>query len=691
MKAFQKKHFLSLAVLIISTSIITQAYTGKWDPPIGNGKPELKAVNYIPGITYIDEFETPIIIDGIIDAQWNAVDAHEINVQCPTNTLDATIYSATWKMGFTDSEFYVLLQVDDDEFCDLWCAGAGDWQADRVEVFFDVHTENLNDGLGASIDDYGPWKGHYQYTTPWTEGMESDIILGFEQWPKYVPIDCGYIRDWDYYTYEMRIPFSSMTTDSIPGANGPFVAEDGIQIGFEVKLIDVDSYDGTSGGEPIRKILYWKGVDGWINMDNAGIVQLAGTPTIPPVANFTANKTSVYVNEAISFTDNSTGSVSNWAWSFGDEGTSTDNNPSHTYSTAGDYTVSLTVTNSYGSDTETKVNYIHVEDYTDIVYIYEFEAPVIIDGHTDAQWTITDANDISIQSPSNTLDATINSATWRMGYTESDFYVLLEVDDDEFCDQWCAGGYEWQSDMVQVYFDVHTENLNDGLGASYDSPPNYGPWKGHYLFCTPWTEGMESDIITGFEQFPKNVPIDCGYSRDGDDYVCEMRIPFSSLTIDSIPGANGPFVAEEGIQIGFEVAVVDVDSYDGISGGEPIRKFINWIGIDGWYNMDNAGIVQLAGTPTVVRTADRNENILRIYPNPAKSSCVVHYSPKKSENVTIAIYNSQGQLAGIIYKGILTAGNHEFKTDISGLPAGLYYVSLNTDSYNSIRKLIITK
>ena len=50
-----------------------------------------------------------------------------------------------------------------------------------------------------------------------------------------------------------------------------------------------------------------------------------------------------------------------WAWDFGDGGTSALENPSHTYTTPGTYTVSLTVTNAAGSDTETKVDVIHAQ------------------------------------------------------------------------------------------------------------------------------------------------------------------------------------------------------------------------------------------------------------------------------------------------------------------------------------------
>ena len=80
----------------------------------------------------------------------------------------------------------------------------------------------------------------------------------------------------------------------------------------------------------------------------------------PPVADFSGSPTSGEAPLLVSFTDLSTNSPTSWSWSFGDGGSSTAQNPSHEYTSAGDHTVSLTVTNAGGQDTETKVAYISV-------------------------------------------------------------------------------------------------------------------------------------------------------------------------------------------------------------------------------------------------------------------------------------------------------------------------------------------
>ncbi len=64
----------------------------------------------------------------------------------------------------------------------------------------------------------------------------------------------------------------------------------------------------------------------------------------------------------VQFTDASTGAPDTWLWEFGTgEGTSTDQNPSHTYTTAGTFTVKLTATLGGDSDEEEKVDYMLIK------------------------------------------------------------------------------------------------------------------------------------------------------------------------------------------------------------------------------------------------------------------------------------------------------------------------------------------
>ncbi|WP_229390657.1 NosD domain-containing protein [Methanosarcina sp. DH2] len=71
-----------------------------------------------------------------------------------------------------------------------------------------------------------------------------------------------------------------------------------------------------------------------------------------PIANFTTNVTSGNAPLAVLFTDNSQ-NATGWNWNFGDGTNSTERNTTHTYSSVGNYSVNLTVSNANGTDSKT--------------------------------------------------------------------------------------------------------------------------------------------------------------------------------------------------------------------------------------------------------------------------------------------------------------------------------------------------
>jgi PKD repeat protein len=91
-------------------------------------------------------------------------------------------------------------------------------------------------------------------------------------------------------------------------------------------------------------------------------ITVAVPPTQPPVAAFTADVFSGTAPLTVNFTDQSTETPTAWEWDFNNDGVvdSTIRNPSHIYGAAGTYTVKLTATNTAGSDSEVKTNYITV-------------------------------------------------------------------------------------------------------------------------------------------------------------------------------------------------------------------------------------------------------------------------------------------------------------------------------------------
>ena len=91
----------------------------------------------------------------------------------------------------------------------------------------------------------------------------------------------------------------------------------------------------------------------------------AGCKPGEPLAGFTAEPTSGVAPLKVQFTDRSAivkeSTITGWSWSFGDGGTSAEQNPEHTYTAAGNFSVSLRVTSGEGkTDEVTLADYVKV-------------------------------------------------------------------------------------------------------------------------------------------------------------------------------------------------------------------------------------------------------------------------------------------------------------------------------------------
>jgi PKD repeat protein/uncharacterized protein YjiK len=172
----------------------------------------------------------------------------------------------------------------------------------------------------------------------------------------------------------------------------------------------------------------------------------------PPVAEFTSTPTTGAAPLTVSFSDGSSGGPTAWAWDLGNGGTSTEQNPTHTYSAPGSYTVTLTVTNTLGVDSETKLDYIVVDP-----------APSSI------TFTPTDDAYVKSSSPTNNY----GSATYlrvRESSTTYNSYLKFSV---------TGLGGAVESAKLRLYV---TDGSDDG-GAFYlvlNDRPDTG---------TPWVEG----------------------------------------------------------------------------------------------------------------------------------------------------------------------------------------------------------
>ena len=169
--------------------------------------------------------------------------------------------------------------------------------------------------------------------------------------------------------------------------------------------------------------------EGAASSDDIAVTIIAGGSA--PVAAFSADKTHGTKPFRVYFTDESTNDPTSWHWDFGDGNTSAQKNPEHTYSVAGTFNVSLTVTNDYGSNTKSKDGLIVVEeqsapeaDFTatptsGTVPLTVNFTDESINNPTSWYWDFGDGTASYLQNPSHTYDV---NGTFSVTLTVSNTY-----------------------------------------------------------------------------------------------------------------------------------------------------------------------------------------------------------------------------------------------------------------------------
>ncbi|MCP4645027.1 MAG: PKD domain-containing protein [bacterium] len=140
---------------------------------------------------------------------------------------------------------------------------------------------------------------------------------------------------------------------------------------------------------------------------------------LPPDAEFTVDDTNPAVGQTIQFTDQSTpGSaptILSWLWNFGDGSTSGVQNPTHFYTANSLYDVSLTVTSVYGSNTETKPDYIVVGS--------------ALDGYLNNGDTTYRVEEVTTETGMfyNAYICKMYSQTWDMGADHTEWWHWMTI------------------------------------------------------------------------------------------------------------------------------------------------------------------------------------------------------------------------------------------------------------------------
>lgn len=245
---------------------------------------------------------------------------------------------------------------------------------------------------------------------------------------------------------------------------------------------------------------------------------------VTPVAYFSADATTGSGSLTVQFSDSSTNSPTAWYWSFGDGYYSSEENPAHTYSSTGTYSVTLIATNSAGSNSLTKTDYIivssgapvasfSVNDTYGVAPLSVLFTDTSINTPTAWYWTFGDGNVSSEQDPEHTY-----------AFNGTFTVTLIAINS-------AGSNVTSESDYITVYADepVASFTVNDTYGTAplsvqfNDTSTNY-PTSWYWEFGDGYYSYVQNPVHTYSSAGTYTITFECSNSEGSDsteeeDYI----------------------------------------------------------------------------------------------------------------------------------------------------------------------------
>ncbi|NIM13392.1 MAG: PKD domain-containing protein [Candidatus Aminicenantes bacterium] len=258
-----------------------------------------------------------------------------------------------------------------------------------------------------------------------------------------------------------------------------------------------------------------------------------------PIADFTADNTTIVKGESVHFTDLSLNGPTSWSWTFegGTPATSTDQNPIVTYNEIGIYTVSLTVSNVAGSDTETKTGYITVNppplvfetgvltgvgstwQTVPLQNIYSSMVVVCSNDLGDSDYPAVtrvrnaegNSFEVRVQNPSGAVLSgyTVHYIVVEEGYYTADYHGV-QMEAQKVISQVTARAKWWKTDVREErsYINTYTNPVVLGQVMTHNDPDWSVFWACNYKVTSPPTP---TSFYAG-----KHVGEDADYTRESE-------------------------------------------------------------------------------------------------------------------------------------------------------------------------------
>jgi hypothetical protein len=83
--------------------------------------------------------------------------------------------------------------------------------------------------------------------------------------------------------------------------------------------------------------------------------------------------------------------------------------------------------------------------------------------------------------------------------------------------------------------------------------------------------------------------------------------------------------------------------------------------------------------------------LFKNYPNPFKGATTIKFGLPRPSTVSLAVFNTLGQLVAELANGYLEAGYHSVVFSSSGLSSGLYFYRFQAGDFIDTKKLVVLR
>ncbi len=381
-----------------------------------------------------------------------------------------------------------------------------------------------------------------------------------------------------------------------------------------------------------------------VSASNLTATGLNGAYTCTPVADLNSNKTTVCAGQSVTYTNLSQfGATGTLAWTFqgGTPATSSATSVVVTYPTAGTYSVSLTASNSTGSNTLNKVSYITVTNGGSALlmpYSQNFE-------------TATLPNDITV------INGNVGSIAWAQN-------TSVGANSTSKC--------------------IYLNNASVSSGGNLDifETPIYDFSSTTNVSLSYWYSNAKK-TATQVDSFKVQYSLDCGGTWSN-----VLGIP-SAASMAALTGGTTttPLVptATQWKQTTISSALMTAVA------NKPSVKFRFYYRSDATAGSSNNIYIDEINLSGTVGLNELEHSLgLTIYPNPTNTSSTVDFTISGNETIKISVSDIVGRLVEEYTTPTINGKNVSYTVNKNGsLAKGVYIVNIDVNNQRISKKLII--